>query len=217
MRLRLKLKEVSGRNTRCFSSRVYMGVRMSKRVIASAILLSFFAFNAFAENCKVSVDQISNMDRRIQSSLNRMGSEDTGNLSLEFINNGDLKDTADICSLENTGSYPLVEGYTHAQHQEPQDLSEGLKISLGDGVSDEFFIVGVSKEQHETIKTEVESGGRLSLLVTLNNIERVENSEGTFVTLLNYRQAHVLDRTTGEVMPLHQLGKSIPVRVSTNN
>lgn len=195
---------------------------MSKRVIASAMLLSFFAFNAFAENCKVSADQISNMDRRIQSSLNRMGSEDEGRMSLEFINNGDLADASSICNFENTGSYPLVEGTTHTQHQEPSEemhslLGEGLKISLGDGVSDEFFIVGASKEQHETIQNEVTSGGRLSLLVTLNNIERIESNEGTFITLLNYRQVHVLNRTTGEVMPLHQVGKSIPVRVTTNN
>lgn len=189
---------------------------MNKRVIASAVLLSFIAFNAFADNCKVSVDQISNMNRRIQSSLNRMGSEDSGNMSLEFINNGDLVDASNICSLENTGSYPLVEGYTHTQHQKPDGLlekmnsflGEGLKISLGDGSSDEFFIVGASAEQHETIKNEISSGGRLSLLVTLGNFERVEK-DGTFTTLLNYRQVHVLNRTTGEVMPLHQVGTSL--------
>jgi hypothetical protein len=189
---------------------------MNKRVIASAVLLSFIAFNALAENCKVSADQITNMDRRIQSSLNRMGSEDLGNMSLEFINKGDLKDESNICSLENTGSYPLVEGQTHTQHQKPQGLSEkmnsllgeGLKISLGDGASDEFFIVGASQEQNEIIKNETASGGRLSLLVTLNNIERIEQ-DGTFITLLNYRQVHVLNRTTGDVMPLHQLGSSL--------
>jgi hypothetical protein len=189
---------------------------MNKRVIASAMLLSFIAFNAFAENCKVSVDQISNLNRRIQSSLNRMGSEDSGNMSLEFINKGDLPDTGNICSLENTGSYPLVEGYTHTQHQKPEGLlekmnsflGEGLKISLGDGTSDEFFIVGASQEQHEIIKQETASGGRLSLLVTLDNIERVEK-DGSFTTLLNYRQVHVLNRVTGEVMPLSQVGTNL--------
>jgi hypothetical protein len=193
-----------------------MGVQMSKRVIASAVLLSFIAFNAFAENCKVSIDQLSNMNRRIQSSLNRMGSEDAGNMSLEFINNGDLADANNICSLENTGSYPLVEGQTTTQHQKPEglreklnsSLGEGLKISLGDGTSDEFFIVGATKEQHEIIKKETASGGRLSLLVTLNNIERVEK-DGTFTTLINYRQVHVVNRTTGDVMPLSQVGTSL--------
>jgi len=191
---------------------------MNKRVIASAMLLTVFAFNTLAENCKMSTAQISNMNHRIQSSLNRMVSEDAGNMSLEFINNGDLKDTSSICSLENTGSYPLVEGLTHTQHQKPEGLreklnssfGEGLKISLGDGVSDEFFIVGATKEQHEIIKKETASGGRLSLLVTLNNTERIENEgTGTFITLLNYRQIHVLNRNTGDVMPLSQLGESL--------
>lgn len=189
---------------------------MRKRVIASAMLLSFIAFNAFAENCKVSADQITNLNRRIQSSLNRMGSEDSGNMSLEFINNGDLKEASNICSLENTGSYPLVEGFTHTQHQKPEGLlekmnsflGEGLKINLGDGTSDEFFIVGASQEQHENIQNEISSGGRLSLLVTLDNFERVEK-DGTFTTFLNYRQVHVLNRTTGEVMPLSQVGSSL--------
>ncbi|MNL51978.1 hypothetical protein D3C87_1751180 [compost metagenome] len=75
-------------------------------------------------------------------------------------------------------------------------------------MSDEFFIVGATQEQHEIIKKETSSGGRLSLLVTLNNTERIEN-DGTFITLLNYRQVHVLNRNTGEVMPLSQLGESL--------